>query len=585
MVDQAWFEMVAIRRRRLANAVWIPLRVAEWVEEDGQLGCEGYRKEFFGLGSLAVPLGKRLEAGRLGWSEIGLGHSQGVYASKDIYIPAEVYQYNEGDDLGVELVLDQSFDGCAAEPVWHLNQDLMMALGLSREGDEWIRPNENYSVVARLRRNQKDHPIALEIKNEFLRDYLAARSMSLRVTSYREREWIVDNAEIIEWPEGGVEEKSEHDHFRAQVIAMLEGYRPVDAGFAVFRISRTDVDADDDVPLPGPETDANTASESRTGVHKGKVLFRILGELWRNEWIEPATSSVRVRGDKIPTGIQYIVDASGERASSENLKVDDNPRWLWFRPEAVLSLIRRRGGELEWYMRDTGAVSCSPGYSVHFGVNGTGLVTVFASDVASLPAWQQQIWAGFNAAPEGGVSRELLSAQMGTRVADTTAPETILPEIMNALDEAFSNRIGGPLFRGHPSTKELISAAHRFRAVEGGGFLALAKDLVRLTADRIDASALQKVVPPPGKEKWGSLKLLEKYLGTVLPEDNARSLISPLVGAYQLRIGDAHLPSSDLEEAYRLVQVDRGATRIKQGFQLVASVVSTLVQIERVLHA
>jgi len=156
---------------------------------------------------------------------------------------------------------------------------------------------------------------------------------------------------------------------------------------------------------------------------------------------------------------------------------------------------------------------------------------------------------------------------------------------MNGLDEAFTNRIGEPLFRSHPSTKELMAAAHRFRAVEEGGFLALAKDLVRLTADRIDASALQKIVPPPGKEKWGSLKSLEKYLGTLMTEESARSLVSPLVGAYQLRLGDAHLPSSDLEEAYRLVRVDRDATRIKQGFQLLASVVWILVQIERVLRA
>ena len=81
------------------------------------------------------------------------------------------------------------------------------------------------------------------------------------------------------------------------------------------------------------------------------------------------------------------------------------------------------------------------------------------------------------------------------------------------------------------------------------------------------------------------MKSLEKYLGTLMTEESARSLVSPLVGAYQLRLGDAHLPSSDLEEAYRLVRVDRDATRIKQGFQLLASVVWILVQIERVLRA
>jgi len=87
-------------------------------------------------------------------------------------------------------------------------------------------------------------------------------------------------------------------------------------------------------------------------------------------------------------------------------------------------------------------------------------------------------------------------------------------------------------FRKHPSTGELIAAVHRFRAVEAGGFLALAKDLVRLTADRIDATALQRLVPPPAKEKWGSLKSLEKYLGTIMPEANAHAAMTPLFGAY-----------------------------------------------------
>ena len=128
----------------------------------------------------------------------------------------------------------------------------------------------------------------------------------------------------------------------------------------------------------------------------------------------------------------------------------------------MLSLIRRRGGELKWYTQETGGVRCSPAYSVHFGINAAGLITVYASDIAKLPTWQQQIWAGFNTAPEGGVSKELLSAQMETRVAETTAPEAVLPEMLEAMDETFIRRIGAPLFRKHPSTEVLILAAHRF---------------------------------------------------------------------------------------------------------------------------
>jgi len=472
-----------------------------------------------------------------------------VYATADRYKPAEVYEWEDGDDLGIELAMEQSFGG-AAEPEWHLNQDLVIALGLLRTNNEWICPSEDYCVVARLRRDAKGRPVALEIKNEFIRDYLAARGMALRISSYRLREIAVTDASDIGWPDGGLEEKTAQDRFVARTFHIVEGGEPVGEKYAVFNISRTDVDPEDDVPRPGKENDSNTASKSWTGTFEGRHLVRVTGELWRNEWVEPGLNSPRVRGDKIPSGIQYFIDASGTREPSENLEDDDDPRWLWFRPEVMLSLTRRRGGSLSWFTQETGEVSCSPDYAVHFGVNSVGLVTVNAYDIVRLPVWQQRIWAGFNTAPDGGVSKELLSAQMETRVADTTSPEALLPEVLGELDEAFTKRIGVPLFRKHSSVYDVVAATHRFRAVEPGGFLALAKDLVRITADRIDAAAIQRIVPPPPKEHWGSLKSLEKYLAALVTAEAARALIAPLVGAYELRLGDAHLPSEALKEAY-----------------------------------
>jgi hypothetical protein len=408
--------------------------------------------------------------------------------------------------------------------------------------------------------------------------------MALRLTFYRKREVIAEDAGQITWPNGRLEEGDEKHRFEAGVFPILEGGHPIDGGYAVFHISRTDVDPEEDVPRPGPETDANTASESWQGKRKGKQLVRAMGELWRSEWIEPGPYSTRVRGDKIPTGIHYVVDASGERLPSESLKDDDDPRWLWFHPQVILSLTRRRGGELSWYTQETGGVSCSSDYRVHFGVNDAGLITAYAEDIAKLPVWQQRIWAGFNTAPEGGVSKELLSAQMAARPAETVAPEAVLRDVLQLLDKTFIRRIGVPLFRTHPATEQLIAAAHRFRAVETGGFLALAKDLVRVTADRIDAAAIQRVVRPPANETWRSLKSLEKYLGTVLPESEARKVVAPLFAAYDLRVGDAHLPSSDLHEAYRRVGVDPSSPGIRQGFQLLAAVVSSLIRIEKIFH-
>ena len=85
-----------------------------------------------------------------------------------------------------------------------------------------------------------------------------------------------------------------------------------------------------------------------------------------------------------------------------------------------------------------------------------------------------------------------------------------------------------------------------------------------------------KVAPPPKGATWGSLKSLENYLATIIPATDARKVMGPLAGAYDLRIADAHLAQADLDKAYDLARIDPNAKPLVQGFRLIASVVSAL---------
>ncbi len=580
-MDKTWFEMKDIRKRRISDAVWIPLRVSERITHEGSYGYVGYKDEFLGVGSVVFPIDHREKAKSLRWPDIGIGHSQRVWATSEYYKPVDVYQYEDEVDLGIDLVLVQTFNADELN-VWHLNQDLVFALGLMREGDEWVCPDEDYCVVAKLRKDSGNSPVSLEIRNEYLRDYLCARNMFLRISLYRSRTVIVeDPAEA-----GSSEEikfENDNDRFELRVIPLVEGGGFGSGSYAVFNMSRTDVDPDEDVPLPGPETASNTAHQSWTGEGKGRQVYCVSGELWRDEEIDPSKQSPRVRRDSVATGIHYIVDAVGTRLSSEDLEDERNPRWLWFRPDLVPALMKHRGGSLRWYTQETGGVACSPNDSTHFGINASGLITVYAYDIAKLPLWQQRIWAGYNVAPEGGVSKELLSAQMATKVAETNAPEEILSKILNRLDKVFHEGIGTALFRPHTATAELLKSISRFRALEPSGVFALAKDLMRLLADRIDAAAIQKMLPSSKGENLGSLKSLEKYLATMIAPEKARLVMGPLAGAYDLRVADAHLPSKELNASFKLVRVDPNASLLEQGFWLIASVVSSLINIYEIV--
>jgi hypothetical protein len=144
--------------------------------------------------------------------------------------------------------------------------------------------------------------------------------------------------------------------------------------------------------------------------------------------------------DPVASTVQFIVAADGARREARQLT--DAAQWLWFRPDVIPALLRFRHAALEWYSRDTGGVGCLPMSPVHFGLNDVGLVVVFAKDIATLPEWQQRIWAGFNLVPDGGIGAELHASQVRADPAETVAAEAELAEALARLAGTSVARLG-----------------------------------------------------------------------------------------------------------------------------------------------
>lgn len=580
-MNQEWFEMQHIRRRKLEAMTWIPLRAAH-ASCVGKFGYVGFRKDWFGTGSLAVPADKRSDALTLSWSAIGVGRNHAGCIDGERYVPADLYEDFDGRFTGVHMVLDQRGGG-AERSEWHLHQDFVTTLGLTREGDTWVRPDEDYCDVARLMRAADGSPVKLEVRAAHLRDYLCARGMGLVVSSFRERREVIDDATHILWPEDNVEEAGEHERWKGHRIAIYEGGRPCGESIHVTHMSRTDVNPEEDVPNLGIPTDANTRSRSWTRSFSGKKLYLIRGELWRTEWLEPASQSPIVRGDKLRTSVSFIIDAEAKRATADELV--ESGRWLWFRPTVVPALFDRRGGSLKWHTRDTGAVSCSPGCDVHFGINTIGLVNTYAKEVALLPEWQQREWAAHNTIPDGTLSEELKASHVDATPASTAAPEALLTEELGRLQMFAQAKLKIKLRREHHYVSKLMPDIHRFRATDTKGLFALAKDLARITADDFDEKQLRTIAASPRGEHRRSLKSLEEVLATKIGPDDARAIMGPLVGIYKLRLADAHLPPADVNEALQLIGVDEASPFVVQGYQLLHAAVTTIQQIGDVLES
>lgn len=570
-MDKKWFDLRHQIKRTYAQSVWIPLSIGI-TEKSGEYGSADYRDVFEGAHSVVVPLDRRELAETYSWSD---EQDSRPWAEAGIYKPSDVHSHNEEVDVGFRLALRQPVPG-EQRSVWHLHQDFVLALGLLREGDSWVRPEENYAEVARLRRDQHGQPVGIEAKSEFLRDYLRARNAAMKIASFRSRAAIVEDLDDIDFPQDGRDEEVSGGRLEERAWAIDRSGSPFGSGVAVFKASRNDVDPELDVPIMGPETNENTDSSSWTFKRTDGKLYQVMSEFWRDEWVEPAPNSVRVRRDRVPSSVTFVVEADGTRMNADDLDDEDIGRWLWFSPEVVPAILSRRGASLQWYTRDTGGILTISNPTIHFGLNDKFLVTVYARDVARLPEWERRFWAGFNVSPEAGVSAELLSAQVKVEVAKTQAPEKYLPRVLHKLNVEWRGRFGTALLREHDQIDEILSRIHRFRAMDRSGFLSLAKDIARLTADAIDAGVAQKVAPPEKGQKLGSLKSFEKALATLQGEEIAHKVVGPLFAAYDLRLSDAHLPKSDFLDALKTLGISDDEPPLMMGFKLLHAVVSSL---------
>jgi hypothetical protein len=532
-LSQRYFELDDIRA--IQGRSWIPLRQDGEVERESPFTGVGNIREYSGLASLAVQAADREAVDPLDWGEIDVAtHRPSL--DQGVYRPADVHcgWTDERKTIGTRVVIAQEMSGFDSQ-TWHLHQDLVIALGLEREGDVWFRPDEGWLDVARLKRNEQGRPILLDIRAEMLSDYLAARDMSLFLSSYHERAAYFTSKPAYSWADQPREWAFDRDRHEQYIV---EAEFPPDPSYH----------------------------------HRG------LGALWRTEWFEPGKQSTRVRGDAESNEVSFAVGPNGERKTAT--QCIGTMTYLAFKPTLVPALLHYRGGFLGWYSRETGGMGAAD-TGIHFGINSLGLITIFAKDIAKLDGWEQRTWAAHSTPLDGGASRELFDAQMNCKPAHTVAPETRIKPSIEALAETFRSHFGTALLRDHASIDTLLKRTHRFRAVEQDGLLALAKELNRLFMERIELDVLRGPAGIGPKEQLRSLKALERLVEKSLGQAAARSVMAPLFGINDLRNADAHLGTSLIQSGLERAKVDTAtADPAEQGCQLLEAFVTTVGAIE-----
>lgn len=578
-MDRKLFEMQDLIRKDYDKSVWIPLYSSQVFNKQGEIGYEGYAEEFLGSISIMFPEEKMQEALKINWSDVSLGHDNRPYADDKGYKKAGNFVHHTNGLEGEYLVLRQYFDYGEEKPELHLSQDIILALGLWRKGDDWFLPKENYLKVACLKRNEEGKPVCIEIRAEHLKDYLGARKAGILLSRFHSRRIVTSDCNKIGWVEGYKQtETKECYRWEGRCYAIHEGScSPYGSEVAVFHVGRSDIDYKEDVPTYGFPSNGKVRSENKILKHKGRKLYFVSGELWKTEWITPALKSPRVRGDRAESKIPFIVDNTGNTLCADELV--SSGRYLWFKPTVVQAILGYPKAILGWYTEDTGELGLK-GRTVHFGVNLEGLINVYAKDIALLPEIDKKIWVAYNVSPEGGVSKELLQSQMEAVPADTRAPELFLIFSIKYLDKIAEKELGKKLFFSHPEETKIQKAIHRFQAVDLAGVCSLAKEMTKFIIERFDYDLLKSLTLDLNN-KTGSLKRLEKILYN--HHLKGRELLAPLAGMYELRKEDVHLPSKHFQEAFKLIGVDDSKGYIMLGKGMIFKIAERLYSIAELL--
>lgn len=566
--------MTDLRLHTYNNKVWVPLYAEHRISETGEIGHEGFREEYFGAHSIIVHQEQRVLALTLEGMDVSniSNHKPWVDDDNEFHSASE---YEWHDVNGTYPVLSQYFE-VERRTEAHINQDLTLALGLKRDGDSWVCPEEDYVEVIKLARNEDGKPIKIEIKAEFLKDYLCATNSGLLLLTYHSRQAISQSFVDLSWQEDEeVDERNDRYRFSGRLIPIHEGHFPFNQSIHVLHAGRTDTDFYEDIPVYEFPTDETSYSQSYVIEPKGRKLHHAIGEIWKKEWVSPAAKSPRVRGDRVPSTLEFVVDNEGNRETSDSLIGPS--RWLWFDPNVVNDLLKKQTGMLVWYTSDTGSVGGAWNRAVHFGVNAIGLINVYAKDIGQMAEIDKRTWARHNVSPEAGVSSELLMSQMQAMPADTQAPEQLMFSLIDELDSICKSKFGRPLFKPHPFQKDISKKIHRFQAINLEGFYSLAKEITRFVIERIDVDFLKQLRVET--EKLGSLKRLQNIL-TALGYDG-RSMLAVLAGIYELRIADAHLPSTDnIRDSMKLVGVEYEELKLNSGKKLIENVNRSLIQVK-----
>ncbi len=339
----------------------------------GNIKRVGFISDEIHVGTIAFSASNREMGNKASWDEIGIGSSAAPHAFPNgTYKLASEYQYYDGKTVGHNLVFDSS-NWNPELSIWFIDPDLILALKLVKEGNSWVCSRENYIEVIKEEQDSTDFRL-ISIRREWLLDYLSARRLNLRLSTYCQRVENFISADDSPFKENDSKEETREN---AKYSLRVNSLNSIFGGeVAVFRMGHNDFDEEQDAPDLSQSTDENMYSDTSYINRPTLDGVRVGGEYWRGEWLDHNKFSPRIRGDKPTAYPSFITETDGTDIPSDQLNFEEVGRWLYFRTDVIPALVNNRGFSLKWHTEYTGSVICENDLKVHFGIKKSGNRTI-----------------------------------------------------------------------------------------------------------------------------------------------------------------------------------------------------------------
>jgi hypothetical protein len=198
-------------------------------------------------------------------------------------------------------------------------------------------------------------------------------------------------------------------------------------------------------------------------------------------------------------------------------------------------------------------------------------VAVFLGDLGRLPDREQTYWKAFNTAPEDSMSEVAIRRSIFGQFADTDRIEYRFARDYTAVNEAWAQRFGWPLFKAlHPGDAHL---AHSLHVPTNAGFAAFDAQLIglaKLVVDCLNEEELAKNTTKVAGEK--GIAKLERFMqdqGLGTSGDLLCATLRQIQGARSR--SSAHRKGRDFDETMLL----DGAENLPELFETLLSSLAT----------